>query len=64
MCLDVTLDIVSQFVAKQLMNVPVTVRHNKTADNKRSKHNFNKKKKTEYPVSKFICVSSILSLSK
>lgn len=43
MCLDVTLDIVSQFVAKQLMNVPVTVRHNKTADNKRSKHNFNKK---------------------
>lgn len=34
MCLDVTLDIVSQFVVKQLMNVPVTERHNKTADNK------------------------------
>lgn len=63
MCLDVTLDIVSQFVVKQLMNVPVTERHNKTADNKpiQSKHNFNKK--TEYPVSKFICVSSILSLT-
>lgn len=34
MCLDATLDIVSQFVVKQLMNVLVTERHNKTADNK------------------------------
>lgn len=32
MCLDVTLGI--QFVVKQLMNVPVTWRQNKTADNK------------------------------